>query len=274
MLNQITPVLLTYNEERNIGRTLEPLGWASEIIILDSHSTDETGAIARSNPRVRFYQRRFDTHAQQWNFALHECGIKSEWILALDADYLITDEFIGEVAGLTPNAETSGYVATFRYCVWGRPLSGTLYPPVKVLYRRNKARYIQEGHTQRVQIEGLIESLRSRIVHDDRKSLSSWLQSQDRYMRLEAEFISQAKWSELGAADKVRKFSPFAPFLTFNYCYFWKRGWMDGKYGLYYAIQRMLAESLLALRLIEQRSSSTPSSALVDVPNVHENDDL
>lgn len=253
MLDQITPVLLTFNEEANIERTLERLRWASDIVVVDSYSNDATVAIARRKPQVRVLQRVFDNHAQQWNFAIRESGIKSEWVLALDADHVLTDEFVEELAQLRPDDDINGYFAAFRYCVQGNPLRGAIYPPVSVLYRKDKAHYVQEGHTQRVEIEERVGKLQSKILHDDRKSLSSWLQSQDRYMRLEAEYISQAKWSELGVADKVRRFSPFAPFLTFGYCFFGKMGWLDGRYGLYYALQRMLAESLLALRLIERR---------------------
>jgi glycosyltransferase involved in cell wall biosynthesis len=254
MLDQITPVLLTYNEEENIGRTLARLDWACDIVVVDSYSTDETVAIARGRPHVRLLQRAFDSHARQWNFAIQDSGIKTEWILALDADYVLTDEFVDELARLRPDADVNGYFTAFRYCVWGRPLRGALYPPVSVLYRKKKARYVQEGHTQRVQVEGRVEKLQSKIIHDDRKPLSRWLQEQDRYMRLEAHHLSQAKWSELGAADKVRSLlPPVAPFLAFGYCYFGRLGLLDGSYGLYYAIQRMLAESLLALRLIETR---------------------
>jgi glycosyltransferase involved in cell wall biosynthesis len=251
VLEQITPVLLTYNEEENIGRTLERLSWASDIVVVDSYSTDETVAIARSRPQVRLFQRIFDSHAQQWNFAIQDSGIKTEWILALDADYILTDDFIDELTGLRPDADINGCLAAFRYCVWGKPLRGTLYPPVNVLYRKGKARYVQEGHTQRLQIEGRVGKLRSKILHDDRKPLSKWLQAQDCYMQLEAQHIQRSKWSELAAADKVRSFPLFAPFLVFVYCYLGKLLLLDGRHGLYYAIQRMLAESLLALRLIE-----------------------
>ena len=128
MLEQITPVLLTYNEEENIGRTLGQLGWASDVVVVDSYSTDNTVAIARSRIQVRLLQRTFDTHAQQWNFAVQNSAIKTEWILALDADYLLTSEFIYEMARLRPESEINGYLAGFRYCVWGRPLRGALYP--------------------------------------------------------------------------------------------------------------------------------------------------
>ena len=251
MLEQITPVLLTYNEEENIGRTLERLNWASDIVVVDSYSTDMTLAIARRNPQVRLFQRAFDSHAQQWDFAIGNSGIKTEWILALDADYVLTEEVAAELARLHPEGSINGYSADFRYCVLGQPLRGTLYPPVTVLYRKGKARYAQDGHTQRVKVEGRIGKLRSKILHDDRKSLSKWLQAQDRYMQLEAQHIRRAEWSELGMADKVRSLPLFAPFLIFAYCYFGKMVLLNGKHGLYYATQRMLAESLLALRLIE-----------------------
>jgi hypothetical protein len=88
---------------------------------------------------VRLFQHTFDTHAQQWNFAVQNSAIKTEWILALDADYLLTSEFIDELARLRPEAEINGYLVGFRYCVWGRPLRGALYPPVVVLFRNGKA---------------------------------------------------------------------------------------------------------------------------------------
>src|SRR5262249_21396196 len=137
------------------------------------------------------------------------------------------------------------------------------YPAVNVLYRKGKARYVQDGHTQRVNVEGRIGKINSKILHDDRKSLLKWLQAQDRYMQLEAQQIRRTKWSELGVADKVRSFPFLAPFLVFIYCYFGRLIVLDGKRGLYYAIQRMLTESLLALHLIEAHwcgvSSTAPS---------------
>jgi glycosyltransferase involved in cell wall biosynthesis len=254
MLDEITPVLLTYNEEANIGRTLARLDWAADIVLVDSFSTDGTVAIAKSRPNLRLFQRAFDSHAQQWNFAIQASNIKTQWILALDADYVLTEEFVTELTELKPEPDIYAFFVPFRYCIGGQPLRGSLYPPVSVLYRREKAYYVQDGHTQRLRIEGRVATLRSRIMHDDRKPLSRWVQEQDRYMRLEAQHISETKWFDLGAADKIRRYLPLlAPFLIFAYCYFGRLTLLDGKYGLYYSIQRMLAESLLILRLIELR---------------------
>src|SRR2546430_16708663 len=97
MLDQITPIILTYNEAPNIGRTLEQLGWARDIVVVDSFSDDETLEIVSSLPQARVFQRKFDSFAGQCNFGLTETGINSEWVLSLDADYVLTPELIEEI---------------------------------------------------------------------------------------------------------------------------------------------------------------------------------
>lgn len=98
----ITPLILTYNEEPNIDRTLSKLTWAREIIVIDSFSTDKTLEILKSYPNVKFYQRKFDTHAQQWNYGLEQ--INSQWVLSMDADYSITEKLLSEIENLKPDS--------------------------------------------------------------------------------------------------------------------------------------------------------------------------
>src|SRR5690348_1584101 len=102
MLAHITPVILTYNEAPNIGRTLEALRWASAVVVVDSGSSDATTAIARRFPNVRIFERPFDDHATQWNFGISETGIATPWILALDADYVVPPELAEELRALEP----------------------------------------------------------------------------------------------------------------------------------------------------------------------------
>lgn len=251
MLESITPLILTFNEAPNIGRTLSKLTWAKDIVVVDSNSTDGTLELANKFPQVRTFQRKFDAHADQWNFGLKETGISTDWVLALDADYILTDEFIAELNALEPDKAASGFRAGFIYCVYGRRLRGTVYPSVTALYRNGKASYQQDGHTQRVVIDGNIADLKEPILHDDRKSLSHWLASQNRYMKLEVAKLSQAKWQDIGWADRLRKMRIVFPFIMFFYCLFVKGAIFDGSAGLYYSLQRMLAEILLSLRLIQ-----------------------
>src|SRR5215213_632235 len=149
MLDQITPLILTFNEAPNITRALGALSWARDIVLVDSFSDDDTVAIAKSFPRVRVFQRGFDSHRNQWDFGLKETGISTPWVLALDADYIVSDELVVELKNKTPGTETAGYRANFVYCIKGRKLRSGIYPPVTVLYRREAATYVQDGHTQR-----------------------------------------------------------------------------------------------------------------------------
>lgn len=257
MTMAITPVLLTFNEAPNIARTLGRLSWAKDIVIVDSFSTDATRDIAAQHPGVRVFQRAFTTHAEQWNFGLHETGITSEWVLALDADFVLSDVLIGEIAAMTPEPDAAGYEASFVYCVNGRPLRGAAYPPVVVLFRRGSARYEQDGHTQRVRINGSVRPLAGQIFHDDRKSLTHWLSAQARYMRLEAEKLSRAPAASLGLADRLRRAIVLAPPAMFCYCYFLRAGVLDGKAGLLYALQRATAELILSLYLVDRMLHGT-----------------
>lgn len=250
MLDSITPIILTLNEAPNIGRTLERLRWAPDIVVVDSYSSDDTLSIVGRFPQARSFQRKFDSLEGQWNFALNETEITTEWVLALDADYILTDELYNEIRALRPDEGVNGYRVNFDYCVYGRALRGSAYPPVTVIYRKEKAHYRQDGHAHRVVVEGGVSQLSGRMLHDDWKPLSSWLRSQDSYMQLELQKLSGKEQSNLRLPDRVRKLRFVAPFFIFVFCLFAKRGILDGRAGLYYALQRMLAETLLALYLI------------------------
>ena len=253
MLNQITPLILTYNEEPNIARTLSKLAWARAVVIVDSHSSDGTrDAAVAQHPGVKWFERAFTEHSEQWNFGLEQTGINTEWVLALDADFVLTDALVDELTKLAPDAGVNGYEASFVYCISGQPLRGAAYPPVVVLYRRAAAKYLQDGHTQRIRVAGAVKPLVHHILHDDRKPLSRWLASQIRYMRLEAEKLKNMPVSQLTAADRVRRMVVIAPPLMFLYCLIVKGGVLDGWRGVYYALQRTTAELILSLNIVDR----------------------
>ncbi len=248
----VTPLILTYNEAPNIGRTLERLTWASDVVVVDSFSDDETLSIASRFKNVRIFQRKFDSHMAQWNFGLRGTGIVTEWVLALDADYRLPESFAADLEGLTPSLQTAGYRARFRYCIGGHPLRKSVYPPVTVLFRRSLGEYTQEGHTQRLKLEGLTEELRSVIDHDDRKSFRRWLESQRKYMNLECEKLARTPFARLDPADRLRKLRIVAPAAIFLCCIFGQGLLLDGVAGLSYALQRTIAEAVLSGALLKR----------------------
>ena len=255
LVRDMTALVLTFNEAPNIKRTLEAVKWAQRILVVDSGSTDATLDIVARYPQARVVTRPFDTFANQCNFGLSQ--ISSEWVLSLDADYELSQELSREIQTLTPSSDVSGFIACFVYCVYGRPLRATLYPPRCVLYRRAKARYRDEGHGHRVIVEGNVARLGGAIRHDDRKSLARWFGSQQRYARVEADHLLAMDKANLSRIDRIRLMGWPAPLLVFGYTLLWRRCLLDGWPGWLYVLQRTLAEIVLALEIVDRRLRNT-----------------
>jgi glycosyltransferase involved in cell wall biosynthesis len=249
VLNTITPLLLTFNEVANIDRTLQQLTWAKKIIVIDSYSDDETLEILASYPQVQVFSRKFDTHANQWNYGLEQ--VATPWVLSLDADYTLSAELIAEIGNLSEDSEVDGYFAKFKYCIFGKPLRGAILPPRQILFKKERSIYIDDGHTQLLQVKGKSGMLSGYIYHDDRKPLGRWLGAQDRYMILEAKKLLETPFARLSWGDRIRKQKILSPFVILIYCLIFRGGIFDGWQGWYYAFQRMLAETILMLRLTE-----------------------
>ena len=247
MLDRITPLILTRDEEANIGRTLTQLAWAREVIIVDSLSSDGTVSIARQFANVRVVPRTFDSHAAQWAFGVEQ--VTTPWVLTLDADYFVTDAFVRELASLDPPPDVAACEAGFIYAVNGRPLRAALYPPRAVLLRRGAFEIWQDGHTQRVRVHGRVERLRVPLIHDDRKDLRRFIDRQKKYMRQEAAKLRATPWNALPVSGRVRKLRVIAPFATLFYTLFMKRAVLEGRAGLRYAAERFLAEAVLSIEL-------------------------
>lgn len=251
-LDEITPLILTLDEAPNITRCLSRLQWAKSVLIVDSFSEDNTEQVARScHPNVQVVQRHFDTHAAQWNFGLDQ--IVTPWVLALDADYELSPEIIQEIERMSPHDQISGYEAGFTYRIFGKPLRATLYPARTVLFRKERAHYMDEGHTQILQLTGNVLRLSGRIYHDDRKPFSRWIRSQDQYSIIEARHLISLPNDRLNRQDRLRKRIFFAPIVMFLYLLLGRGLILDGWPGWYYVFQRTLAEMLSSLRLITER---------------------
>jgi glycosyltransferase involved in cell wall biosynthesis len=246
VLDQITPVVLTRDEEANIARTLGQLTWAAEVIVVDSLSTDRTVEIAKRFPNVRVLSREIDTIAGQSNHGI--AAARTPWILLLDADYFVTPELIDELRALTPTRDA--YVIAFTYAIGGKPLRASLYPPRIVLFHRDHVRVWQDGHTPRFTPDAEPGSLRGRIIHDDRKDFRRFLQRQRRYMHEEAEKLRSADPKTLNAAARVRKLIVVAPFAVVLHTLFVRGVILDGVAGLRYTLERFLAELMLSWELL------------------------
>lgn len=260
-LDGVTPLILTYNEEANIARTLAGLVWARRIVVIDSGSTDRTLEVLAAAPLVEVIHRPFDTHACQWNAGLAQ--VSSKWVLSLDADYVLNSCLVEEirrtlVSGDSAEPAAVGYAIPFRYCVYGKPLRGTVLPPRIALFRRDAGHYVDDGHTQDLVLLGPCGTLSAPILHDDRKPLSRWLWAQERYLKLEVTKLRATPDAQLSRVDRLRRGKLLAPFAVLLLCLLVKRGLFDGWRGWFYALQRSYVEMLLCLMLIDADWSSEP----------------
>jgi glycosyltransferase involved in cell wall biosynthesis len=251
MLDAITPLILTRDEDVNIARTLGQLEWASEVVVVDSFSTDRTVEIAQSFPNARVVLRQFDSLAAQSNHGIEQAD--TDWVMLLDADHYVTDELTRELAALQPPPDVDAYEIPFKYAIDGKRLRATLYPPRIVLFRRAVGRVIQDGHAHRVRVPGGVLRLAAPIVHDDRKSLARFVERQQIYMRQEAKKLREADPRTLNLPARIRKLVVVAPFAVLVQTLFVKRLIFDGFAGLRYVLERVIAESILSWELLRRR---------------------
>jgi glycosyltransferase involved in cell wall biosynthesis len=250
----VTPIILTFNEKENICRCLDALISFDKVIVVDSGSTDETLMFIKNYSNVEVINNKFKSFADQWNYAISLEVIRTNWILALDADYIVSDAFINEICNINFNGKFSGFKISFHYAIFGKKLSKSLYPPIIAFYNKHQTNYINDGHCMRAIVNGNIGLIDSKIIHDDRKPISRWLQSQVNYADQEADLLLSKKHSDLKIQDKLRKHIIITPWLVPLYYLTIGKGFLDGKNGLYYALQRGIAESILMLKLIEKKS--------------------
>jgi glycosyltransferase involved in cell wall biosynthesis len=250
MLDHITPVLLTHNEEQNIGRTLSLLKWAKDVVVVDSGSTDGTLTVLAAFPNVRVFKRRFDTHAKQWRYAVEETQIATEWILRLDADYQVSDTLVSELAQLDPNAPVNAYRIQFDYAIFSRKIPASLYPAKTILLRSGQFSVWDRGHTEAWDVKGPIATLGGRVTHDDWKPTAQWLSGQARYMQHELGSLHAGRG---GLVRWLRLRPPLMPIVAFMYCLFGKGLIFGGRAGMFYALQRMVAEAVLSLMVLEAK---------------------
>lgn len=254
MLNEITPMIITLNEVANVKRTLEKLRWATQILVIDSGSKDGTLEVLAGYPQVEVIYRRFDGFAEQCNFGLRQ--LRTSWVLSLDADYELSDELVQELGKLEEEESIVGYRASFVYCIYGRRLRGTLYPPRIILHRVRGAIYANEGHGHRIHLSGKIRGLRGVVYHDDRKPLSRWFTTQQLYAGREAEYLLSSRNDDLSVFDRIRRIGCPAPIVALVYLLLFKGCLLNGWPGWFYTLERVIAEGMIALEVIDRRLHS------------------
>ncbi|HLJ77937.1 MAG TPA: glycosyltransferase family 2 protein [Acidobacteriaceae bacterium] len=231
MIRTVSVALITKNEEANLRRTLESVRWASEIVVVDSGSTDRTAEIARECG-AKFLVEPWRGFGAQKNFAIAHCT--GEWVLSLDADEEVSPELAQEIQTLLAGKpDRDGYFLPRRNSFLGRWIRhGGYWPDPKLrLFRRGAAQFEERAVHETVQCSGATGRLRGHLLHHAYPTLESYIEHMNRYSTLGA---GQA----LGRGKSSRGPLPFLwnvvlnPAATFVYNYILRGGFLDGREGL------------------------------------------
>lgn len=232
----LSVAIITHNEEQNLPRTLASIAWADEIIVVDSGSTDATLDIARGfNARgynVRIMERPWPGFAAQKNFAIATCT--GDWILSLDADEELAPELQQEIRKLfTEPPLADAFFIRRRNFFLGRWIKrGGFYPDAKLrLFRRGVAQFEDRPVHETIVFQGETATLDNDLIHHAYPTLSTYIEHMDRYSALGAEIlIAKGRTSASWLAFVTNVW--LVPQFTFQWNYFCRRGFLDGREGL------------------------------------------
>ena len=271
----IAVIILTFNEEDHVGPAIESVqGWAREIFVVDSFSTDETvnAALEYADHGVRVVQHAFENYSSQWNWALTNLPISADWTLKLDADERVPDDFKAEVLDVLQDAdpELAGFYFQRRMIFMNKALrfGGNVSYDLR-MWKTGSAQFDGRQINEHAMVDGATHSLKCLVDHHDTKSITEWWEKHNRYSSLEAlSMIDEAQFDVikprfLGSPDERMKWlrrmywgHPFR-FLSalglFLYHYVLKLGFLDGTRGFQVAFLRATYFYLTDLKLIEYR---------------------
>jgi glycosyltransferase involved in cell wall biosynthesis len=220
----ISVTIITLNEEKNIGACLASLDWASEIIVLDSGSTDGTREICRNHPNVQFHEHAWEGFGRQKNLAAGLAG--SDWVLNVDADERVSPELKTSISNADFASADGFRIARenyfgkrrIRYCGW--------YPDYNIrLYDRRRCSFGERAVHEAVECRGEIGTLKGNLVHYTYDDVSDYLRRMERYSTLAAvQMIADGR--RPGVNDVILR-----PVFTFFKMYVMKRGVLEGYTG-------------------------------------------
>jgi glycosyltransferase involved in cell wall biosynthesis len=242
-MNELSALVLTYNEESNIAECLKSISWIEQIVVVDSFSEDQTEEICRQYDNVDFYENKFKDFASQRNFGLDK--IESEWVFVIDADERVTEELRDEIIETLNQPEAEGYEIArknyflgkwIKYCGW--------YPDYTLRLFKSKYRYSGLVH-ESPQINGKIKKLENDFIHYTYQDLASYVAKMNQYTSLDAQkkFV---RGKNVGTAYILLR-----PLIEFIKKYIFKKGFLLGHQGLILSLLSIFYQFLKAVKLWE-----------------------
>ncbi len=269
----LTIAIPVQNEELNLPGCLDAIGkgFAEQIVVLDSGSTDGTVRIAKERGAEVLDFHWNGKFPKKRNWFLREHPPQTRWVLFLDADEFLTEEFKEELCRTLPTTSYCGFWLHYSIYFMGRKLHGG-YPLDKLaLFRVGSGEYerIDESSWSNLDMEihehplinGTVGSIRARIDHQDNRSVSHWVAKHNEYASWEAaRFLLSAQTPSLRsrwtAKQKIKYSLMRTPFLGMAYflgSFLLMGGWRDGVTGLSFAILKMAYFTQVSCKIREEK---------------------
>jgi glycosyltransferase involved in cell wall biosynthesis len=265
----ISVLILTRNEQRDLPGCLSSVSWCDDIHVFDSHSTDDTAAIAKT-AGAHLHTRTFDDYATHRNAALTTIPFKYPWVFLLDADERPTPELSREMQQLTQAApdSISGFRLRRRDFLFDTWLKHAQLSPYYIRLVRPQRSHYTRAINEVIEVEGVVADLSYPLDHYPfSKGIAHWVEKHNRYSTMEAELIVRKQGLQhpsLLTALRDPDFHtrrlhqkaifyrlPGRPLLKWLYMVFVRGAILDGAAGLAYATLHSLYEYLIVLKAKE-----------------------
>lgn len=240
----LSVIIIVKNEAQHIGRCLESVAWADEIVVLDSGSSDETVRICRQyTPHV--YETDWPGFGVQKQRALEKA--KGDWVLSIDADEVVTSELRSEIEQAIKSERYRGFEIPrlSQYC--GKPMRhGGWWPDyVLRLFRREQGRFTESAVHERIIVEGETGRLKIPLLHDAFINLDEVLHKVNSYSSLGVQVLEKK-----GVRSSLSK-AVLKAVWTFIRTYFIKASLLDGRHGFMLAVSNAEGTYYKYLKLLE-----------------------
>jgi len=244
----ITAVVLSKNSEKKIENCLKSLkGWADEIIVVDGESGDDTVKIAQRYGAQVYSHKFLGAFSAERNFGTDKAG--SEWVLQLDSDEIVTDDFKKKCGDILPKTSCAAFKFRRKNIFLGHALTyGGWYHWSQHLFKKGRAHYEGRVHEKMIidplpgsmsilsfcrEADGPIGNLDADIIHIPFDSISEFVERQNRYTGLQAKDIID---SEDDLSPKKIKYNlKVKPLKLFRKMYIKNKGYREGMHGLVFA---------------------------------------
>lgn len=252
----ITFVIPTKNEEANLSYSLASVaGWAAQVFVVDSGSTDRTREIAEAHGAT-FVFHEWCGFAAQKNWALDHLPIATPWVFILDADEAVTPELrrILTTIATADACPENGFHINRHFIFLGKKIRHCGYYPSWNIrfFRRGKARYEERAVHEHMVVDGSVGYLEGDMEHNDRRGMEYYIAKHNQYSTLEAEEMFKVLTGRSRAADESslggplgkrrwvkQRVWPRLPMrwaIRFLYMYVLRLGFLDGRVGFHFCL--------------------------------------